>query len=73
MKHFLFYKYCSTYTLKFFPADKTGSPLVFANVYIYKSSNYLRVFIELTEKNHRESHSDAPTDHFIRTVQTERR
>ena len=31
-KHFLFNKYCSTYTLKFFTADNTDSPLVFANI-----------------------------------------
>ena len=33
-KHFLYNKHCSTYTLKFFTADNTDSPMVFANVNI---------------------------------------
>ena len=32
-KHFLFNKYWFTYTLKLFPADKTDSSLVFANIH----------------------------------------
>ena len=42
-RHFLFYKYCSTYTLKFFTADIWCSPLLFANVYIVDSPTYRRV------------------------------
>ena len=44
------------------------------------SSNYLRVTVawplrihQTIFENHRESHTNVPTDHFIRTVQTEHR
>ena len=60
--------------MKFFPADKTDSPLqTFTSSFVEVCSRELRVFIEPSAKNHRESHSDVTTDHFIRTVQTEHR
>ena len=62
-----FYRYCSTYTLKFFATDIWYSPLLFTNVVLIDSPTYLRTTFAWTPCYHhitsnylRDPRSDKP-------------
>ena len=50
---FWYYKYCSTYRLKFYAADICCSLMVFSNVYIIDSSTYFRPTVALSSNYQR--------------------
>ena len=54
-KHFKFYNYCSTYTLKFFTTDNWDSPLLFTNDVLIDSPTYLRHTSTRPSRDPRES------------------
>ena len=61
-KHFWFYKYCSTYTLKFFTTDIWDSPLLFTSAWHLRFHHNTNHFL-------RESRSDGPMITWVKSLQ----